>query len=188
MKFDIFLKGKKVDLVCLNEDLIDKTDWYKWVNDQDLSKFLNQGFFPNTKESQKKYYQENILSQKRLQLGIVHKKSNTLIGTNALFNIDYINRCCSISSLMNMKDKKINSINYFIEAQELLINHAFYKLNLRRILGGTHTKALLEVNIRVLSFKHEGTFREGEFRQGRYMDFFVFGLLKKDWEKRNATK
>ena len=55
MKFDIFLKGKKVDLVCLNEDLIDKTDWYKWVNDQDLSKFLNQGFFPNTKESQKKY-------------------------------------------------------------------------------------------------------------------------------------
>ena len=32
IKFDTFLIGKLVDLVLLDEKVVKKTDWYKWMN------------------------------------------------------------------------------------------------------------------------------------------------------------
>ena len=39
IEFDSFIKGELVDLVVLTEEVIDKTNWYKWFNDEtfDLS-------------------------------------------------------------------------------------------------------------------------------------------------------
>ena len=182
-KFDVFLKGKLVDLIVLNEEIVDQTDWYTWVNDKDLTKYLAQGYFPNNKEDQRKYYKENILTKKRLQVGILNKKNKDLIGTVGLYDFNYIHQSCSISTLMNMNNKKIDSIKYFIESQKLIIDHAFNKLNLRRINASSHTKGLRDLNIKLLKYKHEGTLRECWFTEGNFVDLYLLGLLKKDWQK-----
>ena len=83
---------------------------------------------------------------------------------------------------MNMNNKVINSMKYFIEAQELIINHAFFKLNLRRINASAHTKGLRDLNIKLFKYKHEGTLRESWYVDGKFVDLYLLGLLKKDWQ------
>ena len=74
MRFEIFLKGDLVNLVVVTENLISKTKWYTWLNDQIITKYTKQGYFPLTKKEEIQYYKENIKSKKRIQLGVVDKK------------------------------------------------------------------------------------------------------------------
>ena len=39
IKFDNFLSGDYVDLVCITSDILKFSDWYKWFNDSNLTKF-----------------------------------------------------------------------------------------------------------------------------------------------------
>ncbi len=181
MKFDIFLKGELVNLVVVNEKIMAKTDWYTWLNDQAITKYTKQGYFPLTKKEEIKYYRENIKSKKRIQLGVVDKKRNELIGMLSLYNINHFDGVCDISAVFNKNDKAINSIKYFKEAQTLLINHAFKKLNLRRIEAAANSNSIYEFNKKLFGFKCEGTLKERDFIDGKYVDRLVLALLRKDW-------
>ena len=92
INFKVFIKGKYVDLVAINEEFVKKTDWFDWINQKINTELLSQGNFPNTLSHQKKYFKEQIVSNKRLQLGIVLKKENDLIGVISLYCINYSNR------------------------------------------------------------------------------------------------
>ena len=49
IKFETFLIGKLVDLVLLDEKIVKKTDWYKWMNFKErATDLLETGKFPNT--------------------------------------------------------------------------------------------------------------------------------------------
>ena len=56
MKHDKFLIGKNVDLIVLELKHAKKTDWYKWLNNQKLTIYTKQGYFPNSKQKQIKYF------------------------------------------------------------------------------------------------------------------------------------
>ena len=91
IKFKSFLKGKIVDLVIIDEEFINNTDWFSWINQKVNTEYLTQGNFPNTLSHQKKYFKEQILSNKRLQLGVVLKLNEELIGVISLYSINYLN-------------------------------------------------------------------------------------------------
>ena len=124
MKYDVFLKGKTVDLVNVDRKLILKTNFYTWLNDQKVTKSTSQGYFPISRAEELKYYKQNIESKKRIQLGVILKKANKLIGMLSLYNINHFDSCCNISALFNMNEKKINSSN------NSLINYAKKNRNL----------------------------------------------------------
>ena len=158
------------------------TDWYKWFNDKNLTKFTKQGYFPNTYSNQKKYFMENILTKKRVQLGVINKKKNKLIGMLALYNIEYSDRCCFISSIFSKSHKNMNSLIFFKEAQSLMIDHAFDKLNMRRIEAAANEKNLLIINQKLFGFQLEGTLKERDFIEGKYTDRHILRLFKKEWK------
>ena len=64
MQFETFLEGNTVDLVIINHDLITNHSWHTWLNDQKLTKYTNQGYFPITEEENYQYFKDNILSIK----------------------------------------------------------------------------------------------------------------------------
>ena len=90
------------------------------------------------------------MQKKRIQLGIVKLKNNKLIGMISLYIINHIDQCAYVSALMNMKDKNITSVEYLLEAQNLLIDHAFNKLNLRRVEAAANDKRLCAFNEKLL--------------------------------------
>ena len=181
MKFDIFLKGKVVDLARVTKDVILKTDFYTWLNDQRITKYTKQGYFPISREEEIEYYEKNIKTKNRLQLGVIHKKTNTLIGMMAIYEINNYDGSCRITALLNINDKNINALNYFKEAQSLLIDHAFKKLNLRLIIGTTNSKNLCKISERLFGFKCEAILKDRDYVDGKYCDRYILHLFKKDW-------
>ena len=109
------------------------------------------------------------------------KKRKKLIGMLSLYNINHLDGVCDISAVFNKNDKAINSIKYFKEAQTLLIDHAFKKLNLRRIEAAANSKPIYEFNKKLFGFKCEGVLKERDFINGKYEDRLILALFRKDW-------
>ena len=86
---------------------------------------------------------------------------------------------------MNMKSKDITSVKYLIEAQTLLINHAFNKLNLRRVEAAANDKKLCKFNEKLFGFVCEGILKERDFIDGEFKDRYLLAILKKNWNTNN---
>jgi len=174
--YDVFISGEKVDLVVLDQKCVDVSNWYKWFNDEETTFDMQKHYFPNTKAMQLEYFKEHIESDNsKLQLGILEKKDNVLIGIIALGSIDYHNRKCEIGGLIG--EKAYRSLAYWLEANKLIINHAFKQLNMLRIYGGTMSYEVMQMYVKALKFSHEGTLISDVFKNGKHNDVYLVGLL-----------
>ena len=182
-QFDVFLKGKIIDLVSLNEDIISNSNWYMWFNDEETTQYMQKHYFPNTKRLQTEYFVNEIEgNDKKLQLGIVNKKDNIMVGIISFNNIDYINRKCEVSCIIG--ENKYRDMKNYIEAYQLIIKHGFESLNLNRISGGTIKKELEDILCKFLGFKSEGTLRECVFKHGKYYDVYCHSIISQDYLKK----
>lgn len=192
--FDNFLEGNKVNLIILDSNVVKNTDWYSWLNYQKNTELLETGKFPNTIEKQLKYLKTEIISKKKLlsndktdkkvQLGIVDKQTNILIGMVSAYNFNYFSRTCYVSVIMDLRKKLKNRLEIFKEAQDLIIEHIFFKMNFRKIYSGTSSEKLSILTEKLWGFKREGVLKEHEFINGKYVDSYLIGLFRKDWKRK----
>ena len=97
----------------------------------------------------------------------------------SLSEINHYDRNAEISSIFNINSKHINSLKFFKEAQVLLINHAFNKLNLRRVGSFVSDKKLAKLNEKIFGFKCEGQLKERDYVNGKFVDKYILSILKK---------
>jgi hypothetical protein len=203
--FNKFLSGHKVDLIILDKNVVKNTDWYTWLNDQKNTELLETGKFPNTIEKQLKYLETEIISEKKLlsisnmksgetftdkkiQLGIVVKKTNMLVGMVAVSSFRHFSRTCSVSLIMDLKKNLKDRLEIFKESQDLIIEHIFFKMNFRKICTGTISEKLSLLTEKLWGFKREGVFKKHQFVNGKYLDAYMLGLFREDWEKKNKKR
>ncbi len=100
-----------------------------------------------------------------------------LIGSCKFFNLDHRNRSSEFGIMIG--DKSYWNRGYGTEAVQLFLKHGFHTLNLHRIY-----LRVLETNPRAIrayekaGFTHEGHQRQADFRDGKYIDILVMGMLK----------
>jgi RimJ/RimL family protein N-acetyltransferase len=203
--FNKFLSGHKVDLIILDKNVVKNTDWYTWLNDQKNTELLETGKFPNTIEKQLKYLETEIISEKKLlsisnmrsgetftdqkiQLGIVVKKTNMLVGMVAVSSFRHFSRTCSVSLIMDLKKNLKDRLEIFKESQDLIIEHIFFKMNFKKIYSGTISEKLSLLTEKLWGFKREGVFKKHQFVNGKYIDAYMLGLFREDWEKKNKKR
>ena len=180
ISFDFFLEGRQVALVVLTEEIVEKTNWYNWFNDEVNMRNMQKHYFPNTRANQLEFFRKEIAGSKsKFQLGIFNKQDRALIGMISLNHIDYLNQKCELSVLIG--EKKYQNLTNFIEACRLIVVHAFDHLNMNRIYGGCIAKELAEMYVRILGFQHEGTSVQDIFKNGMHLDCYRFALLKSDY-------
>ena len=139
IQYDVFLKGEHIDLVVLTEEIVEKSNWYNWFNNEENMLNMQKHYFPNTREDQLRFFRAEISeNQSKLQVGIFHKMDQILIGTISLSNIDLLNRKCEIGGLIGETTYK--SIKYWLEANRILFRHAVETLNMHRIHGASIAK------------------------------------------------
>jgi len=180
MNFDVFIVGKKIDLIVLNEGLVDTSQWYQWFNDEEITLQMQKHYFPNTLTMQKEYFKNNIEgNSQKIQCGILHKKDQIMIGIVSLNSIDFLNRKCEIAGLIG--EKQYQNLQYIVEALQLLIKHAFEQLNMNRIYGGTIIKEVYDIFVKILGFMGEGVGRSEVYKNGTYHDTYKLGLLRDEY-------
>ena len=115
--YDIFIKGTFVNLVVLTEEIVEKTNWYNWFNDEDTTANMQQHYFPNTKAKQLEFFKSEIeKSDTKLQLGIVLADNNLYCGVISLNNIVIARSVSSVvrRSSMGVPSLLLNKIMSFL--------------------------------------------------------------------------
>jgi len=180
---DSFIKGQNICLTALTEDDIENTDWYRWFNDEETCMFLVKHYQPNTKEKQYEFLQHTQNSPLIQLYGVALQNSSELIGISSIDNINTYDRTCSLSLVLG--EKKYRTTDNALEAMYLLIKHAFFTLNLRKIKTGQLQGLAIWVNMlkETFGFVQEGTLKAETFKNGQYVDVFQLALFRDDFIK-----
>lgn len=160
----------------------DIQNFLKWFNDQEVTQYLSL-YLPMTEMAEEKYVEELGTKPDKVNLVIeaVEKEGNRPIGSTGLSFISPKNHSATFGIAIG--EKEYWSRGYGTEASRLIIRYGFEQLNLHRIFS--MVIAFNERSLRMhrkLGFTEEGREREAQFKNGRYHDHVIFGLLRQEWQ------
>ena len=122
------------------------------------------------------------------KLFVISSRQGEAIGTVGLTKIDCRSRNAEWGRFM-IGDKKYLGKGYGLEAMYLIAQYAFTHLNLHRLYlkvfaWNKNARAMFES----FGFREEGTLREQVFRDGKYHDIVIYGMLGNEFKKRRPVR
>lgn len=180
--YDVFLAGELVDLVVPNARAIHTDRWYAWLNDQELTRNMEQGMYPKTAQTQEAYLAELLASPSRLALMIKPKEDDAVVGICSLAKISHVTRQADFAMVVARRTASFKSSFFGMEAKCLMTEHAFETIGLERINSYQSTALKDWQRWQILfGYKMEGIMRKA-FRKGhRTYDLMVSGCLLEDY-------
>lgn len=174
-----FLVGKKLYLRALEaEDL--EGDYFDWLNDKEVTRYMESGIFPNTREKMKSFLKLAQDPHENVIFAIVGKKTDKHIGNIRLGPISWVHRVSNFGIMIG--DKKFWGKGYGSEATRLILRHGFERLNLHKVSLGVaadHKSAV--ASYKRVGFKVEGRAREQFCLDGKYHDCLYMGILRREF-------
>ena len=157
----VFLSGETIDL-CIPEDE-DFETWASWFNDQEITRFLEQGKFPNTIDKQIEFYRYAVDSGRFLTL--IKTKDKELLGVISLSEISFEKRSCQVAYVC--PEKSLTAPLAPLEALAICTQHAFLRLGMERVWAGHAYPGLLSWahKTELIGYKTDGVF-PNQFRHG----------------------
>lgn len=180
-----FLIGDRIYLRPLEPG--DANDAYvNWLNDPAVTRFMQTGAFPTTKESLRRYVQQAAQFPGTVLLAVVEKDTDRHVGNIKLGPIHQIHHRAELGIMIG--DKARWGRGYGREAMRLVLGYAFDRLNLHKVTLGVEAGHGTALRLyRGLGFAVEGTQRQQLFRDGRYRDNLLLGLLRRDYVNDRRT-
>jgi len=184
VEYDIFIEGETIDLCAPTDDEWVLNQWYKWFNQDDTTKYLVQGVYPNTRNIQKAYYESLIRDDSRIALLIKPKNHDGFVGIASLSYINHVQRQCDFAMVIGKKLSDSDSIFYGLEAKCRMTQHAIEKLGVERINSTQAIDLVRWQNWQILfGYQIEGVLRN-KFRKGRKVyDVLTSSCILEDYEK-----
>ena len=181
-----FLQGSRVLLRPLTiSDL--SGPYARWLNDYEVTRFLETGAFPTTKQSLERYFHQVAQQPDNVLLAIIERATSTHIGNIKLGPIHSIHRRADLGILVG--EKRVWGRGYGGEAIELMLAYGFDRLNLHKITLRVYANHHAAVKLyQKLGFIIEGTLQEQLFRDGTFHDKYVMGLLEQSYRTRRSAR
>ena len=180
-----FLVGERISLRPLTAaDL--SSAYLDWVNDHEVTRFMETGVFPTTAEALQHYATSLIESRQNVLLAIVDKSSGRHIGNVKLGPIEWVHRRALIGIMIGEKAFRGRGLGR--EVVELVLGYAFDRLNLHKVCLGVDADHVQAVKLyQRVGFKLEGTERQHVFRDGSFRDHYRMGLLRSEYQRREGA-
>lgn len=123
-----------------------------------------------------------IKKKENILFTICEKSSDIPIGITGLFRIDSISRAALF--FISIYDPDFWSKGYGKEATKLVLKYSFDILNLNRIQLHVSKDNIKGVKAyEKAGYVIEGTLREAMYHNNKYVDFYVMGILRKEYYK-----
>lgn len=124
---------------------------------------------------------EDYLSRRgsEVRCAVCRADSGQLVGMVSLTRIDYVHGHAEYNAMVGVRDSRSRGVG--TAATRALVRHGFFDLNLHRIY--VHVLRENVASIRMCAnagFREEGTIREGAYKNGRYHDMVLMGILKSE--------
>jgi [ribosomal protein S5]-alanine N-acetyltransferase len=155
-------------------------NYFQWLNDQEVTHWMQNGIFPNSAESMEDYYKSITTSCIDILFAILLKNNERHIGNIGIHRIHQTFRSAEVGILIGEKDIWGQGIG--TEAINLVVNHAFMRLNLNRLgAGGVEKNVACIRAFEKAGFVREGTARQAYYCQGNYVDCIQLSLLRSEY-------
>lgn len=176
-----FLAGQRIYLREVRPSDVNE-NYYRWMNDPEVTRFLESRFYPNSMEGLRQYVTSRLGDRDNVFLAIVLKEGDRHIGNIKLGPINWIHRCGDIGIIIGEKD--CWGRGYASEAIQLMVDYGFRTLNLNKITAGCYdlnqgsAKAFQKVG-----FVMEGVRARQFYFDGKYLDDLLMGIFREDYFK-----
>ena len=127
-----------------------------------------------------KWY-EDYLSRRgsEVRCAVCLADTGQLVGMVSLTRIDYVHRNAEYNAMVGERASQNRGIG--TEATRAMVRHGFFDLNLHRIYVSILRDNISSIRMcEKAGFREEGTIREGAYKNGRYHDLVLMGVLKGD--------
>ncbi len=173
---NFFLSGQHVYLREVR--ISDVTEsYYRWMNDSQITQFLESRFYPNPAEKLSEYIQSQKADPNSVFLAIVLKENHRHIGNIKLGPINWIHRFADVGIIIGEKD--CWGKGYASEAISIVADYAFDVLNLHRLSAGCYKMNQGSVKaFEKAGFNIEGVRKSHFYFQGEYVDDILMARLK----------
>lgn len=173
------LKGRLINLRAL--EVTDAERVFRWVNDRDVNRFTSARY-PFSMADEEAWLRDMAMNsyEDGVRLAI-ETKAGEHIGTLELRETRSEDRKAELA--LTIGEKAYWSQGHGTDAVLTALRFAFYEMNLNRVWLTT-----MEYNARAIAcykkcgFSNEGRLRQETFKGGRYWDFTIMGVLRKEFE------
>jgi len=176
---EAFLRGTKTYLRPIEEaDIADP--YLGWLNDREVTRYLETGRFPSTPSTLRRYLEGFAGSGTNIILAICDVKTDRHVGNVTLHRINWVHRTADTGIMIGAKEYW--GMGYGYEAWSLVLDYAFNRLGLRKVIAGCVAANIASLELqKKLGFKIEGTFRKEVYVDGKFDDLIRLGLFKEEF-------
>ena len=157
-------------------------DYIGWLNDPDVTRYLETGRSRSTRESVQRYLARFWHGDTDYLFAIMDRATDRHIGTVTLNNMHRHHRTANTGLMIGCKDYW--GKGYAFNAWTLLLSHAFEQWGLHKVTAGVlRGNVACQRVLQKLGFQLEGTLRQQHLVEGVYHDALKFGLLSEEWRR-----
>jgi len=175
--------GDRVRLRAVERD--DVKFFYDWVNDPDVADGIAL-YLPQSQQDEERWFEEHSNRDQHLKPFSIDMREDTrwkLIGNCIVFKIDWVASWGELGIMIG--DKTCWGKGYGTEVMNLLLRHCFVTLNLNRVqLRVFSRNARARRTYEKVGFIEEGSLRQAGYKQGKYDDVIVMGILRSEWQSK----
>ena len=167
--------GDRIILRAIERE--DLPDYVRWLNDPAVLEYFAD-MIPLSLEKEEKWYND-MLRDPRFRAFAVEFEGRH-IGSAGLADIDGRNARAEIGLFIGLPEMWDRGLGF--DVLTTLVRFGFEQMNLNRIYlrvfsGNERAIHLYEK----VGFRHEGNWRQSEFRHGRYHDLLWMSVLREEW-------
>lgn len=158
-----------------------------YINDPEVMRYLESGIpYPLTLNEEIKWFEAISAFKDSYRFAIEAIDSSHYIGECGINSIDWKNSVAS--AVIFIGDKEYRGKGFGTEAMKILLYFVFNQININKVRLNVYS-----FNVRAIKsyekcgFKKEGILRQEIFRDGKYYDTIVMGLLREEWDRGTDT-
>ena len=156
--------------------------WYQWFSEPSVTKYLTDRYWPNSKVEQLDFVKKLAYDKSRLVLLVCNLETNSPIGVVSLGQINLVHRYAGFSFVVPPSLNSDSRVTF--EASTLILNLAFYKLNLLNIKTFTASNNHASINMqKLLGFEPVGEFYNIYNIDGNLTNEICMQLNIENWRK-----
>lgn len=174
------IRGKKVILRALERS--DMESLRSYHNDPDIGPLLGGWSHPISSDQQNKWFDSLSFDGKHLRFAI-ETEVDGFIGISTITNIDLKNRSAYHGIIIGKKN--MQGHGYGRDTVMTTMKYAFEELQLHRLDGDIveHNIPSYKLYVGKCGWREEGRVREHAYRNNRFYDRIIVGILKREYEE-----
>ncbi len=173
--------GERIRLRAIETD--DLPRFVRWLNDPEVIRGLTIRI-PMSNADEQDWYEETRKGRpetRPLSIDVLEDGQWVHIGSCGFFGFDSFSHSAELGIAIGHKSYWRRGLGR--DATRTLLGHGFETLNLHRIFLRVYEFNQGAIDLyRQLGFVEEGRLREDSYREGRYWDTILMGLLRAEWD------